>query len=266
MKTEDRLSPEGIRRYLGAEAREGGENILVYDCLPSTNLTAREMAKAGAAHGTAVLADRQSKGRGRLDHSFFSPEGGLYMSLLLETDRLPFDSLPLITIRSAVVVCEAVEEVTGRAPALKWVNDLLLEGRKICGILAEAITDPSGKLRYVVVGIGINARIAQADFPPEIRDTAGSLDPEGRIPDIRNRLAAGIIRRFVGEPFPGREELLEKYRRRLCMLGREITVLPSGGEPFRARALDVDENGNLITEKEDGRRESLSSGEIHIKL
>ncbi len=266
MTCKDRLSAEGIRRQLRDSARFCGDRIHVYDSLPSTNLTAREMALSGAEHGTAVLADRQSRGRGRLDHSFFSPAGGLYMSLLLRTDALPFDSLPLITIRAATVVCETVEEVTGRAPALKWVNDLLLDGRKICGILAETAMTPGGGISHIIVGIGINARIRREDFPPELRETAGSLDPEGEIPEIRNRLAAGIISRFAGEPFPEREVLLDSYRRRLCMLGRTVTVLPAGGEPFRAEALDVDGAGNLIVQKEDGRREHLSSGEIHIRL
>ncbi len=266
MRTEDRLRAEGIRENLGEAAAELGYRIFVHDCLESTNLTGREMARAGAEHGTTVLADRQERGRGRLDHSFFSPAGGLYMSVVLRTDALPPASLPLITIRTAVAVCEAVEEVSGKSPEIKWVNDLILEGRKICGILAEAVTDGEGRISHIVVGIGINARILPEDFPPEIRDIAGSLDPEGRIPRIRNRLAGGILRRLAGEPFPEQGALLEKYRSRLCMLGQEITVVPAGGEKYRARALDVAENGNLIVEKKDGRRESLSSGEIHIKL
>lgn len=266
MSTEDRLTAEGIRGKLRAEARFCAERIRVYDCLASTNRTLREMARNGAEHGTVLLADRQSRGRGRLDHSFFSPAGGLYMSLLLRVDALREEDLPLITIRSALVVCDTVEEVTRKRPGIKWVNDLLLDGRKICGILAEGVTGTDGRMSGVVVGIGINARIRQEDFPEEIRETAGSLDPEGEIPEIRNRLAAGIIGRFFGEPFPERSEMMEKYRERLCMLGREIEVLPSGRKGYRARAVDVDENGNLIAEKKDGRRECLSSGEIHIRL
>ncbi len=266
MSTEDHLSAEGIRRRLGENARYCAERIRVYDCLASTNLTLREMARDGAEHGTALLADRQSRGRGRLDHSFLSPAGGLYMSLLLRAEETALEALPLMTVRAALIVSGAVEEVTGKKPGIKWVNDLLLDGKKICGILAEAVTGRDGQLSAVVVGIGINARIRQEDFPPEIRETAGSLDPEGGIPEIRNRLAAGIISRFFGEPFPERAELMRQYRERLCMLGREIDVLPSGREEYRARAVDIDENGNLIVEKKDGRRESLSSGEIHIRL
>ncbi len=266
MSTEDRLNAEGIRGRLREEARFCAERIRAYDCLASTNRTLREMARNGAEHGTTLLADRQSRGRGRLDHSFFSPAGGLYMSLLLRTDALRGEELPLITIRSALIVCDAVEEVTGKKPEIKWVNDLLLGGKKICGILAEGVTGMEGHLSAVVVGIGVNARTRQEEFPEEIRETAGSLDPEGEIPEIRNRLAAGIISRFFGEPFPERAEMMEQYRERLCMLGREIEVLPSGRKGYRAKAADVDENGNLIVEKKDGRRECMSSGEIHIRL
>ncbi len=266
MSTEDRLSAKEICGKLREEARFCAERIRVYDCLDSTNRTLREKARSGAEHGTTLLADRQSKGRGRLDHSFFSPAGGLYMSLLLRSDALRPEDLPLVTIRSALIVCDTVEEVTGKKPEIKWVNDLLLGGKKICGILAEGVTDMDGRMSGVVVGIGINARIRQEEFPAEIRETAGSLDPEGEIPEIRNRLAAGIISRFFGEPFPERAEMMGKYRERLCMLGREIEVLPSGGKEYRAKAADIDEYGNLIVEKKDGRRECLSSGEIHIRL
>ncbi len=262
----DNISAEGIRRFLRGGSEKYRERIRVYPVLASTNITAKELAAAGAEHGTVILADRQTKGRGRLEHSFFSPAGGLYMSLILEPAAFAFRDVTIITAMAATAVCGTVEEITGRSPEIKWVNDLLLDGKKICGILAEGIIDPkSGGLSSVVLGIGVNARIRQEDFPEELRDIAVSLDPKGIIPDIRNRLAAGIMNRILTDNPPNQKEILDCYRRRLGMLGKTVVVLRPGCEPVPAVAEELDESGALIVRFEDDRREILSSGEIHLR-
>ncbi len=263
----DRLTVPGIRPWLTPETRPGADLIRVYDCLESTNRTAKELAVAGAGHGTVVIAEKQTGGRGRYDHSFSSPAGGLYMSLILRPEKLPFENLAFVTTWAAVAVCEAVEEVTGKKPSVKWINDLLLDGKKICGILTEGVMDfESGSIGWIVLGIGVNVRSKPEDFAVELRPIVGSIDPEGKIPAARCRLAAGIVNRTLGEHIPTQKEILAAYRQRLGMLGKTVTVLRPGEEDFRATATDLNESGHLIVKKEDGSLMALSSGEIHIQL
>lgn len=263
----DLLSAAGIRACLSPAAVPFGALIQVFPTLPSTNRTAKELALAGAEHGTVILADHQTAGRGRLTRSFFSPTGGLYMSLILRPELLPFSQPSFTTAFAGISVCEAIREVTGEQPGIKWVNDLLLGGKKICGILTEGVTSlETGTLDWLVVGIGINIHTRPEDFPPEIRHLAGSVDPDGRFPGIRNRLAAEIISRMVvPDPSWSQSQVLAQYKSRLIMLGKKITVL-QGAESWPATALDLDEEGHLIVRKENGEIQSLSSGEIRIRV
>ena len=263
----DRISVQGIRTFLSPDARYCSDRIHVFPTLASTNQTAKEMALAGAEHGTVILADHQTAGRGRLSRQFFSPSGGLYMSIILRPEALPFRQTAFVTAFAGVSVCEAIEEVTGKKPGIKWVNDLLLDGKKICGILTEAVTNfESGSLDWVVAGIGINIHTRTEEFPPELRMLAGSVDPEGRIPGLRNRLAAAVISCMAGQDVSlQQEQILEKYKARLIMLGRKITVV-QGQDTWPATALDLSEEGHLIVRKENGETLSLSSGEIRIRL
>ncbi len=263
----DLLSVQGIRPFLSPAASFCADRIHVFPSLVSTNRTAKEMALADAEHGTVVLSELQTGGRGRYDRAFFSPAGGLYMSLVLRPEYLPFSGSTLVTTFVGLAVCEAIEEVTGKHPGIKWVNDLLLDGKKICGILTEAVTDfESGRLSWIVAGIGINIHSAPEDFPPELQNTAASVDPEREIPGIRNRLSAAILNRILGaEPFPEQSDLLERYRKRLIMLGRNVLV-SRAGESWPAVALDLDPEGRLILQRENGDLLSLSSGEISISI
>ena len=159
-------------------AAQGRCRILVYDHLPSTNQTAREMAADGALDGTVVLAHKQSAGRGRLGRSFFSPDGtGLYMSLILRRDLTAADALRL-TPMAAVATAEAIEDMVGHKVDIKWVNDIYLDQKKVCGILTEGSVDPtSGRLAYAVIGIGVNITPPDGGFPEEIRQVAGAILP-----------------------------------------------------------------------------------------
>ena len=262
----DMLSAEGIRGYLTEKAAPYGKRLSVFDTVDSTNQMAKEWAAEGSPHGTVIVADRQTRGRGRYHRRFESPTGGLYMSLILEPPQLPFPSVTFMTSFAAVAVSEAVEEVTGRLPDIKWVNDVLLDGKKVCGILTEGVTHPqTGAITRLVVGIGVNIHERKADFPEELREIAASLDPEWRIPDIRNRLAAGIISRLLAGDGVTQAEVLARYRSRLSMLGREVTVIRVGQEPYRGTAVDLDPDGALIVRREDGSLDVLSTGEIHVR-
>ena len=261
----DILSIPGIMPFLSEKSQPYANKIRIYKSLESTNKTAKEMAIAGAAHGTVIISDCQTMGRGRYSRNFFSPAGGLYMSLVLRPEGLRFDNPTSVTAFAAVVVCEAIECVCQKEPEIKWVNDIFLDGKKVCGILTEAVTDfESGELDWIVLGIGINVSTRTEEFPAELQSSATSLYPDEKMPGVRNKLAAQIINRILGFEIPPKEpEIFEKYKKRLMVLGKKITVIQNQTE-FRATAMDIDSAGHLIVKKESGEIISLSSGEIRI--
>jgi len=251
------LSVESINRFL--HNPDPAQNIHIYPTVESTNTTAKEMAKAGAKHGAVVMAESQSLGRGRRGRSFFSPAGtGIYMSLVLK----PIPPIPL-TAFAAVSVCKAIENLTEKKPDIKWPNDLLLHGKKICGILAESIGNNS-EMPCVVVGIGINFMNPAGSFPSEIEDTAGAIFSEGEPAISRNRLAAEIINRMTAKNLPPAKSILASYKSRMSMLGSPIKVI-CPNETYEAIAQDVDLAGGLVVLKENGQKHNLTIGEITIR-
>ncbi len=258
----DVLSAAKIRRYLTADLCP---DLEVYSSIPSTNTLLREKAAAGAPHGAVVAAAAQTAGRGRRGRSFFSPDGtGLYISVLLRPALSPARAIR-ITTAAAVAAAAAVEEVTGRSPDIKWVNDLYLDGRKVAGILTESALTPAGdRLEYAVLGIGMNVSPPPGGFPPEIAEIAGAILPSP-IPDGRAKIAAA----FLTHLFRLADRLhdvsyMEEYRRRCFILGEPITVL-RGDNRYPATALAVDDDGGLTVRLEDGSEEVLSSGEVSTR-
>ena len=256
----------------GAHAREislrraffgEGRRVIYREETGSTNTDLKSLASAGAPSGTLIVAERQSAGRGRRGRSFASPEGGLYMSLLLRP-TLPLSDVASLTGAVAVAVAEALEEKTGLPVGIKWVNDLYLNGKKAVGILCEAVADlESGTPEFVVVGVGINLT---GTLPPELDGVATTVEREGgRIPDraaLVSRIVKGIERVALQPLSP---EVLASSRRRSVLLGREVTVLQ--GETARpARAVAINDRGELVVEAEDGKTEALSSGEVSVRL
>lgn len=291
-KSSDILSRAGILAALGTDAEAVGKELFYYDKLPSTNRLAKQLAVVEGLRKAIVVADSQQEGRGRYSHVFFSPAGtGLYLSFLLEAQTLPFHTPSFLTIYAAVVVCETIEALTGLSPAIKWVNDLYLGGKKICGILTEASADvETGQLQWVVCGIGVNVREPAGGFPENLPRAGALYGSGGRQvsgmkektecaaapqPVSRNQLIAEIIRRFQKGLCPeGRQaakprsqaEILQAYRNRSFVLGREIEVLDlSERLVCRATALDLDEEGHLIVRKANGTKETLSTGEVHVR-
>jgi BirA family biotin operon repressor/biotin-[acetyl-CoA-carboxylase] ligase len=240
--------------------------IINYKSLESTNITAKELAVSGAEHGTVVIADCQTAGKGRHGRSFYSPpDCGIYMSVILRPTGILWRECPtLVTAYTAVSVCGALETGAGLKPQIKWVNDIFLGGRKICGISTETSTDSqSGDIRWIIVGIGVNFTEPPSGFPEELRDIAGSVfvnEP----PITKDRLAAEIANRVAAlDNVSGGEVILSEYRRRLMILNRRVTV--SGmGEPFEATALDIDGQGRLIVRKECGGEMMLCAGEVSL--
>ncbi len=244
----------------------GDSRITVLDTVPSTNSHLRALAEQGAAFGS-VTALRQTAGRGRMGRQFYSPARGLYWSILLRPPYTAEECLALTPI-AAVAAAESLEAVYGVAPKIKWVNDLLLDGRKICGILTEsAVYAESLRPRYVIVGVGINLAPPEGGFPEELREIAGTVLPHEQDYDIRKHaeLLAVLQERFLYHYDRLKEKAyLDGYCSRLCMLGERILVMEN--DTVRpAVAMAVDEDLRLLVRYEDGSLQWRSSGEIRIR-
>lgn len=211
----------------------------------------------GGREGTVIIAEEQTGGRGRRGNSFYSPsKTGLYMTVILRPAEADTD---LITICAGCGVCMAIEELTGKKPLIKWVNDLYLDYKKICGILSEATFDYEAKtVDSVVVGIGIN--ISTKDFPEGLERKAGSVGA-----DIgRAELAAKVTECLFKCLKRSREENIDDYRSRSLVLGKEVSFVKNGTE-YIAKAIDIDMKGQLTVETEKGLM-TLNSGEISVKI
>lgn len=261
----DILSVEGMLPYLSSP--NCAKKIFVYKELESTNKTAKEMAMNGHKHGTVIIADSQTAGRGRYGRSFYSPpKSGLYMSFIFQFPALHVQKATLITTSVAVTICQAIQDVCGKEPKIKWINDILLEDKKVGGILTEAVTDfESGNIEWIVVGIGININTSKDSFPRELNPIAASIYSGEIDGATRNRLAAEFINRLlVFDIWQNDKEIYAEYKKRLSMLNERITVI-APNETYDALAMDVNLDGHLIVKKDDGKTVALSSGEISIK-
>lgn len=235
----------------------------IIDTADSTNTLLKQRAKF-EDEGMVLIANKQTAGRGRLGRSFYSPAGGgLYMSVLLKPRIAPSESL-LITTCAAVAVCEAIEAISGKQAGIKWVNDVFVGGKKVCGILTESgITD--GRLDYAVLGIGVN--LYDCGFPDDLKGIAGAVfDGKPCGFDVRDKMAREICERFFAY-YEGlcEKRFLEEYRRRSIVTGKTVNVI-SGGSTREAKAIDIDDDFALLVEFPDGTREKLSSGEVSIRI
>lgn len=258
------FSPANIARRLTGPACCA--DIRILEEVTSTNTAAKELAEQGSSEGTVVIAQRQTAGKGRLGRSFTSPAGtGLYMSILLRPHFSAEDSLS-ITTAAAVAVAEAVEAVTGKNAMIKWVNDVYLDGYKICGILTEASIDfETGGLRYAVLGIGVNVQVPDGGFPEEVRDIAGALYEKDAPPETRTALAAEIVNRFFAfyQSLTDRPYLPE-YRRRSLLTGRKVTLV-SGNARQTGTVQGVDDEARLLVRLESGEETTFSAGEVTVE-
>ncbi|MDR1688235.1 MAG: biotin--[acetyl-CoA-carboxylase] ligase [Clostridiales bacterium] len=262
----DIISAQGIAANLPAGFETG--KIFVYGSVASTNTTAKEMAVAGAEHGTVVIAETQTGGRGRFGRSFYAPAGcGLYLSVILRPEKMDAASLELATVYAAVNVCKAIEAVCGKKTGIKWVNDIFYEGKKICGILCEGAADlESRSLQWIVMGAGINLKEPPGGYPDELKDIVTALYAKNETTPARNKLAAALIKEVLTSN-ASQADLIEEYKSRLVMLGKTVEVKGRGGDiSYVATAKDVNEKGNLIVRKENGETEELFSGEISVKI
>ena len=238
-----------------------------FDSIDSTNTRAKEMALRGAPHGTVLIADHQTGGRGRMGRSFLSPGGvGIYMSVLLRP-HCPPEELMHLTCASAVAMCDAVEQSAGFRPGIKWTNDLVSGSKKLAGILTEMALDASGQIAYAVVGIGINCCQQPEDFAPEIRDMAGSLSMIAGTAVSRTKVAAAMLEallRMDQDLLTGKDAMMAQYRKDCITVGREISLV-RGDEIRHGLAVDVDEEGALVVRFDDGHIETVNSGEVSVR-
>lgn len=262
---EDSLSVQGIKAILG----ETSFDIHTEKTVTSTNTVLKELAQKGAPHGYVLAAEAQTAGKGRLGRSFYSPSGsGIYMSVLLRPKMNAEDAL-FITTSAAVAVQRAVRTCCGnkKNPQIKWVNDIYLDGKKICGILTEAAIDfESGGLEYAVLGIGVNITSPEGGFPDDIKSTAASLFGSKKHSNMRNRLAAEILREL--EKLPDgfmSPEILDEYRSSSMLIGKNAYAhFRDSVKP--CFVLGVDERARLLVRFEDGSEQALSSGEVSVKM
>ncbi len=243
-----------------------GREIVYFDSTDSTNVRAKKLAEEGAEHGTLVVAGHQEAGRGRRGRSWVSPEGtGIFMSLILRPDILP-TSASMITLVAALAVHDGILEETGLETAIKWPNDIVADGKKLCGILTEMSAELEG-IHYVVVGIGINANMES--FPEDVRKTASSILIQTGKRVRRSHLAAAVIAAFERyyEKFirsGSLAPLVDVYNEHMARRGGEVKVLDPAGS-YTGTALGIDETGELLVEMPDGKVRRVVSGEVSVR-
>lgn len=240
------------------------DTLYWYDRTDSTNTRAKELAKAGAPHGSVLVAKAQTGGRGRMGRSFLSPTGGVYLSVILRPGCTP-DKLMHLTCAVAVAGCKAVEEACGVCPDIKWTNDLVFGKKKLGGILTELSLDGNGTVEYAIIGIGINCK-KPTNFPTDLQETVTSLQEvsAGCTTEILSAKLMEQLWKMDNILFSGKEELMTFYRAHCITLGQEIKVIRGDSVDY-GTALDLDADGGLLVRFRDGTEKTVASGEVSVR-
>lgn len=257
----DKLDKWAIINYLDSEIKE--IDVRVYETIDSTNTEAKRLLNSeNLSNFTILVSDEQTAGRGRRGKNFKSPKGtGVYFSIVFfPKEDFSYNSFDLVTIKAAVSIVKAIEKTTDKKPEIKWVNDIFLNHKKICGILTEADIDfESKKVHSIVTGIGINFT---TEFTDELSPIAGSLYAEDL---LRSELVAEVINEFYKALYyKNDEEILSEYKSHSLLLGRYVNF-ELNGTKYEAIAKDINEKGNLIVQTDDGKLMTLSSGEVSVR-
>ncbi len=239
--------------------------IKSFNCVESTNKTARELAQNGAHEGTAVVALRQTAGKGRLGRSFLSLKGGVYLSIILRPQISPEDTL-YITVAAAVAAADAIESISNKKCEIKWVNDIFINGKKICGILTEGEFQADGALGFAVLGVGINLFAPKGGFPDYLPLADSVFDRKAKI-FSKKALKEQIIADFANKFFEFYQNLQDKryikaYQQRSLLTGKSITY-QKDGKTFFATVSGIDDNARLLV-KSGNQTIALSTGEVQI--
>lgn len=259
----DILSAQSIGQFLNIDL-----DILVEKCVTSTNIVLKEKAEQGARHGTVLIAEEQTLGKGRMGKNFYSPYGtGIYLSILLRPD-IPAQEALFLTTSAAVATAKAIEDVSEKKADIKWVNDIYIENKKVCGILTEAAFNiETGKLDYAIVGIGINVCYPKEGFPPEIDKIATAVfDKDSDSINKRSLLIANLLNYFMDYYNNFNEKkYVSEYIDRSMLIGKEITII-DGQNSRDAIAVKIDNQCRLKVKFDDGTEKWLNSGEVSIKV
>lgn len=260
------LNIETLRKGLKTERL--GLSFHLFDQIPSTNAAALALADQGAPEGTTVLAEAQTQGRGRWGREWISPAGGnLYLSVILRPQTTP-SRTGLLSLAGGLAVARAIEEAVGITPRLKWPNDIRIGSKKVSGLLLEGPIY-HGRYSHLVIGIGVNVHLSNADLPEELRAGVTSLVHESGRPVDRVRLTQAVLERLEAEYeafLKGRtDQILISYSALSETLGRSVRIQEKDG--FRTgKVVGFTENGGLMIEEADGRRSPIHSEEvIHVR-
>jgi BirA family biotin operon repressor/biotin-[acetyl-CoA-carboxylase] ligase len=257
------ISYERIKNELETDIL--GRKLIVLDEIDSTNNYAKQLARENAENGTAVVADYQTAGRGRLGRSFISPKGtGIYLSVIIR-NNMSVSSAQLITSCAAVAAAEAIEELCGCDVKIKWVNDLFLGGRKICGILTESsLGTVVGTLEYVIIGIGVNVYSLKGHIDSELEKIASSIEDETGKRISRSRLCAVLLEKLEMhlEKIESRE-FIKEYQRRSMIIG-ETVIIEEKGKSRTGKAVSIADDAGLTIKFDDGEIRTINSGEARI--
>lgn len=248
------------------DTKWAGHPVIFYDALPSTNLQAKLDAENGAVQGTLLVADMQTAGRGRRGRSWSSPGGtNAYFTLIIKPDfRVELASM--VTLVMGLAVADGIRKTCGVEAYIKWPNDIVIGGKKVCGMLAEMSVERD-YIHYVVIGVGINVGL-QA-FPPEIADVATCLQEECGYRVSRAELVANVMKEFESSYEIFQREgslkgLMEHYNNLLVNRDREVRVLEPGAE-FQGISKGINDTGELLVEKEDGTISKVYAGEVSVR-
>ena len=262
----DRLESSLIQYHLAAKVL--GRNIEIHRTIDSTNQRAKVLAQEGAVHGTLVVSEEQTIGRGRLGRSWASPARlGIWMSLILRPS-FPPEHAPRMTVLAGLAVTEGIHRITGLEAFIKWPNDIILNTKKVCGILTEMQADPD-LIDYVVVGIGMNVNTTKAGFPPELRDSATSLKLEGKTTIDRCRLLAAVIDAYeevydIYVTTGDFSDIMKDYKKKCITLGRQIRVT-GPTESFEGRAVNLTDDCRLVVETQTCENRIIASGDVSVR-
>lgn len=260
----DLITQEAVSSNLNSQWL--GKDLRFYDTIDSTNLEVRRLAEAGAEHGLTVIAEEQVSGKGRRGRSWLGKAGtGIWMSFLLKPE-IALENSSMLTLITALAVAKAINEVTNVSCGIKWPNDLIVNGKKVCGILTE-LSAQMDELNYIVVGLGINVNMEE--FPDDLKDKATSLQIETGKRIYRAPLAAKVLEYFEKyyEQFIQTEDLStfkDEYNHLLVHMNQKIRVIRGSKETIYT-SHGINERGELLAETASGKIESILSGEVSVR-
>ncbi len=254
------LDKKVLEQYLNQKL-----NITIFQEIDSTNNYLKKIGSQGEKDNQLVIALSQTCGRGRMGRSFYSPNGtGIYFSLLLYPEFSAEKSL-FLTVMAAVSVAETVMKYNKNDVKIKWVNDIYIDGKKVCGILTEGAINSDKMLDYAVVGIGINVIAPENDFPDEIKDIATAIFPGNTEENIKEKIVADVVNRFF-DMYNGYDtDFVKRYKKYSYLTGKEINII-SGENTRPATVIDITDDCHLLVRNENGEIEEISSGDVSVRL